>query len=121
MNVSSRPRALARVEGPASRARTADFSTPLRSARDDTLNGGATFLFSQVIGEFCSRHGDLLAAGQILDCELIGLYFVFADDDDVARARLFRQLERLLQPESFVAEIGARTCTSQLARQLQGV
>jgi hypothetical protein len=113
------------VEGPASHARTAGLSTPLRSARDDDHKDDANRLFSQrwteiallgrrsnvmrllakcqllpancslqEFGEFSSCHLDLLAASQVLHCELIGTHFVLADDDDVLRARLFRQLER---------------------------
>ncbi len=44
-------------------------------------------LSSQVFGQFRSRHVDLLAACQIFHRKLIGRHFVFADDDDVLRAR----------------------------------
>ncbi len=53
----------------------------------------AAVSISQELGEFCSRYCDLLAAGEILHRELIGLHFVFAHDDDEPRARFFRQLE----------------------------
>src|SRR5208337_2117762 len=57
-------------------------------ARDDSL-----IITAQVRRQLCARHLYLLAAGEVLHCELSGGHFVLAHDDNESRTRLFGALE----------------------------
>ena len=59
----------------------------------------------QIRCEFSARNCDLLAGGQMLEREGIGLHFVLAYDKDVSRSHLVGGLEGFFQAKRFIAEI----------------
>src|SRR5450432_4216929 len=69
-------------------------------------------------GEFAASHGDLFAALDVLEGEVVGLHFVLAHDEHVAHPSFAGNLERLFQTERFIAQLCGTVLASKLAGKL---
>ncbi len=79
-----------------------------KGAQAGTPAGGLSMSKCRLAAENALRqlsagNSDLLAGDQVLECERIGLHFVFADNKNVAGLDFVGGFKRFFQPEGFIA------------------